>query len=167
MLAVERSDGVRHGREDDRERPDRSGPAALRVHADENADADDPNGDPDRAPAGDALVRRIEAFPIAAIPESIRVWPHAISQNGSAVVITPSTTPGQPNWRRQRTACRGPRLATSTAPSASAAKSSLPVIVAAGERSRRAISMNMNDDPQIAATASGVSPAGASSAHAG
>ena len=46
----------------------------------------------------------IDAFPIAAIPESILVWPQAMSQNGSAVLITPSTTPAQPKSRRQRTA---------------------------------------------------------------
>ena len=94
------------------------------------------------------------ALPIAAIPESILVWPQAISQNGSAVLITPSTTPAQPKSRRQRTACRKPRFATRTAPSAADAKSSRPVMVAAGERSSIAISMNMNDEPQIRARTS-------------
>jgi len=96
----------------------------------------------------------MEALPIAAIPESMRVWPQAISQNGSAVLITPSTTPAQPKSRTLRTAWRKPRLATRTVPSATDAKSSRPVMVAAGERSSMAISMNMNDEPQMRARTS-------------
>ena len=96
----------------------------------------------------------IDALPIAAIPESILVWPQAINQNGSAVLITPSTTPAQPKSRTQRTAWRKPRFATRTASSAADAKSSRPVMVAAGERSSIAISMNMNDEPQIRARTS-------------
>ena len=104
--------------------------------------------------ASSATKMGIDALPIAAIPESILVWPQAISQNGSAVLITPSTTPAQPKSRRQRTAWRKPRFATRTAPSAAEAKSSRPVMVAAGERSSIAISMNMNDEPQIRARTS-------------
>ncbi len=88
------------------------------------------------------------------MPESIRVWPQAISQKGNAVLITPSTTPAQPKSRTQRTAWPKPRRATSTDPSAADAKSSRPVMVAAGERSSIAISMNMNDEPQIRARTS-------------
>ena len=96
----------------------------------------------------------IEAFPIAATPESILVSPQAISVNGSAVLNTPSTIAGTTIERISVVAGRMPRLTKTIASSGNAEKTSLRAIVVVGASSSTAILMNMNEAPQIAASRS-------------
>ena len=96
----------------------------------------------------------IDAFPIAATPESIFVSPQAISVNGSAVLKTPSTIAGPTIERISALAGRTPRLTKTIASSGNAEKTSLSAIVVVGASSSTAILMNMNEAPQIAASRS-------------
>ena len=88
--------------------------------------------------------------------ESIRVSPHESSQNGSAV-FTSAITASQRHARRSSASVRAqPSRQTATAASASAADPSRPRISVAGASSRSAILMNMNDAPQIRASAASI-----------
>src|SRR4051812_24331865 len=85
----------------------------------------------------------------AATPESTCVSPQAISVNGIAALIAPSTRPG----RHAATTARRPYVAPANAATSGAATSSRISTSTAGERSRTPTLMNRYDDPQSAAHA--------------
>ena len=90
------------------------------------------------------------AFAIAATPESMCSCPHAISVNGTALLMMPSANARHPARRRRPTVPRAAIRPTST----SDATTTRPAISVVGARSSSAISMNMNEAPQIAASES-------------
>ncbi len=87
------------------------------------------------------------ALAIAATPESMCFWPHAISVNGSALLIRPSTKARHPTCRSRPTVPRTSIRATRN----SDAITSLAAISVVGSMSSSASSMNMYEAPQIAA----------------
>ena len=85
----------------------------------------------------------IEAFAIAATPESMCLSPQAMSVNGIAPLTTPSAKPCQPTLRMSwREAC-APRCTASTTSSSAEAITSRRNIIVAGSKSRFATLMNM------------------------
>ena len=100
--------------------------------------------------AKSAVKSGAEALKIAASPESMYCWPQAIRKNGTAVLISASSASGRAYGRS--CAKPWPAACTKTA-SASAPKPIRKRISVEGARSRRAIVMNMKDEPQIAASA--------------
>ena len=96
----------------------------------------------------------IEAFPIAATPESIFVSPQAMSVNGSAVLTIPRNIAAFVIERISLNAGLSPCLRTTIASSGIAEKTSRRAIVVVGASSSTAILMNMNEAPQIAASRS-------------
>ena len=100
-----------------------------------------------------ALKIGTDAWMIDASPESIRVSPQERSQKGIAV-FTSATTISQPAFSRScRSVLRVPTAKGTSSARVSAAKPSRPTISVAGVSSRTAILMNMNEAPQIAASA--------------
>ena len=100
--------------------------------------------------AKSAVKSGAEALKIAASPESMYCWPQAIRKNGTAVLISASSASGQAYARScaKRCAESWTKRASASAPNAIRKRISVE-----GARSRRAIAMNMNDEPQIAASA--------------
>ena len=94
-----------------------------------------------------------DAWRIDARPESILVSPHERSQNGTAVFRRPTTTSGRQCARRSAPTARPPTSAATTTASVSAASQSRPRISVDGATSRSATLMNMNELPQIKASA--------------
>ncbi len=85
----------------------------------------------------------IDAFAIAATPESMCFSPQAISVNGIAPLTTPSAKPSQPRCRMSATVFPQPRCTASTTSSSDEASSSRSKIIAAGSNARSATLMNM------------------------
>ena len=94
---------------------------------------------------------------IAARPESIRVSPQESSQNGSAVLSRPTTTSSGAKRRSSASVRRAPTSRGTTSASVSAPSPMRPAISVAGSSSRTATLMNMNDAPQIRASAASMS----------
>ncbi len=90
------------------------------------------------------------ALAIAATPESMCCWPQAISVNGRALLMIPSAKARHPARRSRPSMPRAAMSETRT----TEATSSLPAISVVGSRSSSAISMNMNEAPQTAASES-------------
>jgi hypothetical protein len=91
------------------------------VQAREHVDSDEPEADSQEPPRRKRLVRRNRsprrivksgtvAWAIAATPESTCCSPHAMSQNGTAFAITPSTAHCRHEARSSETARRVPRV---------------------------------------------------------
>ena len=99
-----------------------------------------------------------DAWMIDAVPESIRVSPHESSQNGTAVFSRPTTTSAGQYARISASAVRSPTRSGTTIASVIAASPSRPKISVAGVSSRTATLMNMNELPQIRASAISMSP---------
>ena len=95
---------------------------------------------------------------IEARPESIRVSPHESSQNGTAVFRSPTIASAGQWARSSASAARGPTSNGTTIPRVSAARPRRPRMSVAGVRSRTAILMNMNELPQIRASATSMRP---------
>ena len=94
----------------------------------------------------------IEAFAIAATPESMCFSPQAISVNGIAPFTTPRAKPSQPTRRRSATDARQPRCAARTTRITAAAIPSRTIIIVAGSKALFATLMNMYEAPQNAAS---------------
>ena len=93
---------------------------------------------------------------IEASPESMRVSPHERSQNGTAVFSSPTTTSQCQCARTSATVSLTPTSAGTTTTSTSAARPIRPRINVAGESSRTATLMNMNELPQIRASSTSI-----------
>ena len=90
---------------------------------------------------------------IDASPESILVSPHERSQNGTAVFRRPMTTSGRQCARRSAATERPSVSSGTTTASVSAASQSRPRMSVDGSTWRSATLMNMNELPQIKASA--------------
>ena len=96
----------------------------------------------------------IDAFPIAATPESIFVSPQAMSVNGSAVLTIPRNIAARVIERTSPKAGLSPWVKTTIASNGIAEQTSRRAMVVVGASSSTAILMNMNEAPQIAASKS-------------
>jgi len=99
-----------------------------------------------------------DAWMIEARPESIRVSPHESNQNGTAVFNIPTTARPRQCARSSVIVVRAPSASGTTHARASAARPSRPRISVAGSSSRTATLMNMNELPQIRASAINMRP---------
>ena len=90
-----------------------------------------------------------DAWMIDASPESSRVSPHESSQNGIAVLISPMTTSHGQCARNSAADTRPPSVTATKTTSAIAASPTRPSTSVAGDMSRTATLMNMNELPQM------------------
>ena len=90
---------------------------------------------------------------IEARPESMRVSPHDSSQNGMAVLTSATTTSQRQLARIWTAASRVPTVKGTTRASVIAASPSRPRMSVEGASSRSATLMNMNEAPQMSASA--------------
>ena len=82
-------------------------------------------------------------------------WPQAISKNGSAELSRPSTNRGPARPRSSRSAGRTPS-ANGGDTERDGGDGDAPEMSVAGSRSRRPISISMNEAPQIGSSTSSV-----------
>src|SRR5262249_27805737 len=104
--------------------------------------------------ASSAVKSGAQACRSAASPESIRVSPQARSQKGTTELNSATNRNGQKRPRICVVAVLSGIRALTMTSSVSAASTSRPATSVAGSSSRTPTLMNMNDDPQIAESAS-------------
>ena len=96
----------------------------------------------------------VDAWRTAARPESSRSSPHASSQKGIDALKSARTTSGRAKRRSSVKSRRHPIMKGTAGRSVSVATNTRPKTTTPGSSSRTATLMNMNDEPQIAASAS-------------
>ena len=94
------------------------------------------------------------ALRIAAVPESIFVWPSGMRMNGTVVLSTAAIPSGTTFARSPRsTSARRTRAISASVRAANVIR---PAATLTGARSRSAISMSMKAAPQMAASATSI-----------
>src|SRR5262245_32484436 len=111
-----------------------------------------------KANASTALKIGTDAWMIDARPESIRVSPQERSQNGTAVLSSPTTVSHRQWARSWLSVVPAPTARGTTIARVSAASASRPRMSVAGSSSRSAILMNMNELPQMRASTTSMGP---------